>query len=94
LSKCRYSIAKRAQLYYSFAQTERHFGLGSRDTVDVSVEFYPSGKTRDEESSEGKSAVLIVEKRRRDEVLRNKFESRQELSLPSTGEGRGEGGSR
>jgi hypothetical protein len=29
---------------YSFTQTERHFGLGQRETVDVSIEFYPSGK--------------------------------------------------
>jgi hypothetical protein len=30
--------------YYSYAQTERHFGLGNRQSVDVFVEFYPSGK--------------------------------------------------
>jgi hypothetical protein len=30
--------------YYAAARTERHFGLGDRDQVDVSVEFYPSGK--------------------------------------------------
>jgi RNA polymerase sigma factor (sigma-70 family) len=30
--------------YYAKANTERHFGLGKRDRVDVSVEFYPSGK--------------------------------------------------
>ena len=28
---------------YAFAQTERHFGLGARTRVDVSVRFYPSG---------------------------------------------------
>jgi RNA polymerase sigma factor (sigma-70 family) len=33
-----------SQSYYSFAETERHFGLGKRDKVDVEVEFYPSGK--------------------------------------------------
>jgi hypothetical protein len=33
-----------AASYYSFAETERHFGLGKRDKVDVEVEFYPSGK--------------------------------------------------
>jgi len=32
------------QSYYGLAETERHFGLGDRKTVDVSVEFYPSGK--------------------------------------------------
>ncbi len=34
-----------SQSGYGFAETERHFGLGSRDTVDVAVEFYPSGNT-------------------------------------------------
>jgi len=33
-----------AQSYYSYAQTERHFGLGKCDKVDLEVEFYPSGK--------------------------------------------------
>jgi hypothetical protein len=33
-----------AHSYYSYAQTERHFGLGQRESVDVSVEFYPSGR--------------------------------------------------
>ena len=30
--------------YYAPAQTERHFGLGSHEKVDVTVEFRPSGK--------------------------------------------------
>ncbi len=29
---------------YSSAVTERHYGLGGRDRVDVSVEFHPSGR--------------------------------------------------
>ncbi len=33
-----------AHSYYSYAQTERHFGLGQRASVDVTVEFYPSRK--------------------------------------------------
>ncbi len=32
-----------AASYYSLAQTERHFGLGNRTSVDLSVQFYPSG---------------------------------------------------
>ena len=32
-----------ANSYYGHAVSERHFGLGSRPTVDVEVEFYPSG---------------------------------------------------
>ncbi len=34
-----------AQSYYGQAQTERHFGLGDRDVVDVCVQFHPSGKS-------------------------------------------------
>jgi hypothetical protein len=33
-----------AHSYYATAETERHFGLGARTTVDVAVEFYPSRK--------------------------------------------------
>ncbi len=33
-----------SQSYYGYAETERHYGLGSRSAVDVEVEFYPSGK--------------------------------------------------
>jgi hypothetical protein len=32
------------QNYYSFAETERHYGLGTRTSVDVAVQFYPSRK--------------------------------------------------
>jgi len=32
-----------AASYYGLARTERHFGLGDRQRVDVSVEFYPTG---------------------------------------------------
>jgi MYXO-CTERM domain-containing protein len=32
------------QNYYGLAETERHFGLGDRTTVDVTVHFFPSGK--------------------------------------------------
>lgn len=34
-----------AASYYAYAETERHYGLGQRERVDVSIEFYPSGKT-------------------------------------------------
>jgi hypothetical protein len=33
-----------ASSYYGRASTERHFGLGSRASVDVEVEFHPSGR--------------------------------------------------
>lgn len=32
------------QSYYAYGATERHLGLGTRRTVDVEVEFYPTGK--------------------------------------------------
>jgi hypothetical protein len=46
--------------YYSFAPTERHFGLGRRNAVDVRVEFYPSGK-RVERKAMASSPLLISE---------------------------------
>ncbi len=37
-------FSKQAQQnYYAFDQVERHYGLGARTTVDVTVTFYPSG---------------------------------------------------
>jgi hypothetical protein len=33
-----------APSYYGRQVTERHFGLGTRSSVDVEVEFYPSGR--------------------------------------------------
>ena len=48
-----------AHSYYSLAQTERHFGLGPRTNVDVSVEFYPSGK-RVEKKSVAANATLTM----------------------------------
>jgi hypothetical protein len=33
-----------AHSYYTASSTERHFGLGRRDAVDVRVDFQPSGK--------------------------------------------------
>ena len=48
--------------YYAYPQTERHFGLGQRGTVDVSVEFYPSGKKVDQKGVKADSTVAIEEK--------------------------------
>ncbi len=47
--------------YYSYALTERHFGLGSRDRADVSVEFYPSGITIDRPNVAADTTVEIQE---------------------------------
>jgi hypothetical protein len=46
---------------YHFAETERHYGLGARDQVDVSVEFYPSRKLVTTEGVAANSTVRIGE---------------------------------
>jgi hypothetical protein len=46
--------------YYSRVPTERHFGLGPRNAVEVSVEFYPSGK-RVHRTAKANSIVLFSE---------------------------------
>ena len=50
-----------AHSYYALAQTERHFGLGARGAVDVSVEFYPSGKRVARKSVAANAVVTIAE---------------------------------
>lgn len=47
--------------YYSYAQTERHFGLAGRQSVDVSVEFYPSGKVVSARGVKANSTTTISE---------------------------------
>ncbi|HET6279554.1 MAG TPA: VCBS repeat-containing protein [Polyangia bacterium] len=49
------------QNYYSFADTERHFGLGSRASVDVVVHFYPSNKEVRQSAVAANSTVRIGE---------------------------------
>jgi hypothetical protein len=50
-----------AHSYYSYAQTERHFGLGRRESVDVSVEFYPSGRKVFRKGVKANSTVEVRE---------------------------------
>ena len=47
--------------YYAAATTERHYGLGDRETVDVSVVFHPSGKRVERKGVKADAAVLIEE---------------------------------
>ena len=47
--------------YYTAAVTERHFGLGRRETVDVSVEFHPSGRRVERRGVPADSTVTIRE---------------------------------
>ena len=50
-----------AHSYYTAAATERHFGLGSRETVDVRVDFSPSGKAVWERGAKAGRTVGIRE---------------------------------
>jgi MYXO-CTERM domain-containing protein len=49
------------QNYYNFSETERHFGLGSRTSVDVVVHFYPSNKEVKTSGVAANSTVRIGE---------------------------------
>jgi hypothetical protein len=48
--------------YYATSPTERHFGLGDRESVDVSVEFHPSRKVVEQRGVKGDSSIEIREK--------------------------------
>lgn len=50
-----------AHSYFSFAESERHFGLGSRTNVDVSVEFYPSNQRVQRRGVNANGSVSINE---------------------------------
>ncbi len=50
-----------AHSYYSYAQTERHFGLGQGTAVDVSVEFYPSGKRVERKAARANTTLVVSE---------------------------------
>jgi hypothetical protein len=50
-----------AHSYYAYAQTERHFGLGRHSSVDVSVEFHPSGKRVEKKAVPANSAIVLRE---------------------------------
>ncbi len=47
--------------YYAYAQTERHFGLGQRRVVDVSVEFYSSGKRVERKAAHANQTLVMSE---------------------------------
>ena len=50
-----------AASYYGRPVTERHFGLGNRTSVDVTVEFYPSGRTVRKQGVKASSIVDMLE---------------------------------
>jgi hypothetical protein len=45
--------------YYATSPTERHFGLGDRESVDVSVEFHPSRKRVEQRGVKADSTIEI-----------------------------------
>jgi hypothetical protein len=47
--------------YYAASATERHYGLGDRESVDVSVVFHPSGKRVDKKGVKADAVVVIEE---------------------------------
>jgi hypothetical protein len=47
--------------YYGTATTERHFGLGDRENVDVSVTFHPSGKKIEKKVIKADATITIEE---------------------------------
>ncbi len=47
--------------YYATSPTERHFGLGDHQTVDVSVEFHPSRKSVDQRGIKADQVIEIHE---------------------------------
>lgn len=47
--------------YYGGAQTERHYGLGTKETVDVSVELYPSGKVVRRRNANANQTTVVRE---------------------------------
>jgi hypothetical protein len=47
--------------YYGAAVTERHYGLGDRESVDVSVVFHPSGKRVEKKGVPADRVVVIEE---------------------------------
>jgi hypothetical protein len=71
-----------ANSYYGRAQTERHFGLGERASVDVEVAFQPSGAVTRRNNVAANSVVLISEPAP-DAIFADGFES-GDLSAWST----------
>lgn len=47
--------------YYAAASTERHFGLGARQKVDVSVVFHPSGKRIERKAVPADTTIALEE---------------------------------
>jgi hypothetical protein len=56
------AFSKQAQQnYYAFDQLERHYGLGTRDSVDITITFYPSGTTVRKNGAAADSTIVLGE---------------------------------
>jgi hypothetical protein len=56
------AFSKQAQQnYYAFDQLERHYGLGDKTSVDVTITFYPSGTTVRKNGAMADSTIVIGE---------------------------------
>lgn len=56
------AFSKQAQQnYYAFDQLERHYGLGDRTSVDVTVTFYPSGTTVRKNGATADTTIVLGE---------------------------------
>jgi hypothetical protein len=56
------AFSKQAQQnYYAFDQLERHYGLGARESVDVTVTFYPTGTTVRKDGATADTTIAIGE---------------------------------
>jgi len=56
------AFSKQAQQnYYAFDQLERHYGLGDKTSVDVTITFYPAGTTVRKDGAMADSTIVIGE---------------------------------
>jgi hypothetical protein len=56
------AFSKQAQQnYYAFDQLERHYGLGAKTSVDVTITFYPSGTTVRKNGAMADSTIVLGE---------------------------------
>ncbi|HEY3500372.1 MAG TPA: VCBS repeat-containing protein, partial [Polyangiaceae bacterium] len=56
------AYSKQAQQnYYAFDELERHYGLDARETVDVTITFYPSGTTVRKDGVERNTTIWLAE---------------------------------
>jgi hypothetical protein len=79
-------FSKQAQQnYYAFDQLERHYGLGTKDHVDVTVTFYPSGTVVRSNGVAANSTIVIGEDGTNGIVVPPSAAMPPDASLPDVG---------